>query len=199
MRPLASATLALFATLFSLQGVGASQETLSTERSWDLSVWISAATGEEITNSFAEAQTLSAGVFLGKSVTGEVGRGWWQGQFEYGVSVNPLFFELRPQLLHGIAFEPVILRWNSVRRFGRAAPYVELAGGGVRTNLDLPRGNTSNFNFTVNGGGGIYLLGRDQHAFDVGVLWTHISNANLGVQNPELNGIALRVGYHWFR
>lgn len=78
-------------------------------------------------------------------------------------------------------------------------PYVELAGGGARTKRDLPAGNTSDFNFTVSGGGGFYLRSRSTQAWDVGVRWMHISNANLGIQNPEFNGIQIRLAYHWFR
>lgn len=69
----------------------------------------------------------------------------------------------------GTGFEPVILRWNSSLHAGRVSPYVELAGGGVRTNSNLPIGNTSDFNFTTRGGGGILINRTPRHAIDVGV------------------------------
>jgi len=107
--------------------------------------------------------------------------------------VIPLFRQLRPESIYGAGFEPVILRWNSSLHAGRVSPYVELAGGGVRTNSNLPIGNTSDFNFTARGGGGILITRTPRHAIDVGVRWSHISDANLGVDHPEFNGIQVSV------
>ena len=171
----------------------------SQTRDWDISVWVAAETGEELLNNFSEAQILTAGVFAGRILTDEVGRGWRKGRFEWGMDVIPLFRQFRPEPLHGVGFEPVILRWNSSLRAGRVSPYIELAGGGVRTNTNLPAGNTSDFNFTARGGGGILISRTPRHAIDVGVRWSHISNANLGVANPEFNGIQVSIGYHWFK
>jgi lipid A 3-O-deacylase len=185
--------------LLLFRGRGVSQESRPKDVKWDLSTFFSAGTGEELSNSFGEAQIVSAGLFAGKTLTREIGSGWRRGGIEYAFSISPLFFQLRPQSLHGIAFEPVILRWNSNNVLGRAVPYVQLSGGAVRTNINLPAGDTSNFNFSAKGGGGIYLPAAGSNAFDVGVFWSHISNANLGVQNPEFNGIEVRVAYHWFR
>ena len=93
----------------------------------------------------------------------------------------------------------MILRWNSSLRTSRVAPYIELAGGAIRTNTNLPTGNTSNFNFTARGGGGIQIFMKPRRSVDIACRWSHISNANLGVKNPEFNGIQVSVGYHWFR
>ena len=168
-------------------------------RDWDISVWVAGATGEEHLNSFSEAQILSGGLFVGRTLTGQMGRGWRRGNLEFGMSLIPLFVHFTPQRLYGGGFEPVVLRWNSSFRVRRIAPYIELAGGGVRTNGNLPAGNTSDFNFTARGGGGIRISTRPRQAVDVGFRWWHISNANLGLQNPEFNGIQLSVGYHWFK
>jgi lipid A 3-O-deacylase PagL len=185
--------------IFALPSIGVCQETASSDRDWDLGIWVAFATGEENSNSFAEAQILSAGPFIGRIIKRQAGHGWSKGNLEYGFSASPLFFQLRPQHLYGIAFEPVILRWNSAHPLGRIKLYMELAGGGVRTNMDLPAGNTSNFNFTVSGGAGFYLHSRSSQVWDLGAHWSHISNANLGIQNPEFNGIQVRLAYHWFR
>jgi hypothetical protein len=166
---------------------------------WDFGVWAAGETGEEITNSFSEAQSLTAGVFVGRMLTGEVGHGWRRGRFEYGISLIPLFRQFMPQSVYGGGFEPVILRWNSSERFGRAVPYIELAGGGLRTNVNLPVGNTSDFNFTARGGGGIRAWKTNRRSIEIGCSWSHISNANLGVKNPEFNGIQVSIGYHWMR
>ncbi|MGA8621108.1 MAG: acyloxyacyl hydrolase [Candidatus Sulfotelmatobacter sp.] len=166
---------------------------------WDLSVWVAGATGEEVTNSFGEAQIWSAGLFLGRMITGKHGKSWRRGNLEYAADLVPVFETYGNQHVHGYGFDPVILRWNSALQTARVSPYLELAGGGLITNSNLPPGNTSSFNFTPKGGGGIYVRTRGRQSFDVGLRWSHISNANLGVDNPEFNGVQLSIAYHWFK
>ncbi|MGA8735591.1 MAG: acyloxyacyl hydrolase [Terriglobales bacterium] len=168
-------------------------------RNWDLAVWAAGETGEENTNSFAEAQILTAGVFIGKELTDEIGSGWRRGRLEFGISVIPLFRQFRAETIYGGGFEPVILRWNSSLHTSHLAPYIELAGGAVRTNTNFPTGDTSDFNFTARGGGGIQVFTKRRQFVDIGCRWSHISNANLGTRNPEFNGIQVSVGYHWIR
>jgi hypothetical protein len=167
---------------------------------WDISPWIAGATGEELTNSFTEAQLFSAGVFFGRVMTGEFGRGWRRASLELGFDVIPVFVQTGTQTVHGGGFDPVILRFTSGHRFGRVVPYIEIGGGGVATTSNFPPGNhTSDFNFTARGGGGIHLLTKRRQSLDVGCKWFHISNANLASFNPEFNGIQFSVGYHWFK
>ena len=166
---------------------------------WDFSIWVAGETGEETTNSFAQSQIVSAGAFAGKPITGEVGNGWRRGSLEYGFDIMPIFITANNQSVRGGGFDPVILRWNSSLRTSRFAPYVELSGGGVATTANLPPGNTSNFNFMAKGGGGIYVFTTKRQSFDIAFQWSHISNANLGIQNPEFNGLQLRLGYHWYK
>ena len=166
---------------------------------WDIGIWAAGATGEENTNSFAEAQILTAGFAVGHSITGEIGSGWRRGGLEYLLDVSPLFRTYGNQRIHGTAFDPVILRWNSSLHSGRLAPYIELGGGAVATPVNLPPGNTSSFNFMARGGGGIHLFTRNRQLLDLGFGWWHISNANMGTRNPEFNGVQLVVGYHWFK
>jgi len=168
-------------------------------RPWDFGVWFAAATGEENTNSFGEAQILSAGVFAGKTLTGEVGRGWRRGRLEFGFDVFPLFAQLRPLHLYGTGFDPIILRWNSSLRRGRVVPFIELGGGAVRTTRNLPAGDTSNFNFVARGGGGVQVATRRNQSLELSLRWWHVSNANLGARNPEFNGVQFSVGWHWHR
>ena len=168
-------------------------------RNWDLSLWVLGATGEENTNSLSEAQILAAGAFLGRTITPEMGKGWRRGSLEYGFDVFPLVLELAPKTVYGAAFEPLVLRWNSARHLGRVVPYIELAGGAMRTSSNLPAGDTSDFNFLARGGGGIQLPAGARHSVDIACRWWHISNANLGVRNPEFNGIQVGFGFHWFK
>jgi hypothetical protein len=164
---------------------------------WDLSVWMAGETGEELTNSFAEAQIWSAGISVGKTLTSEIGTSWRRGSLEYALDFVPVFETYGNQRIHGLGLDPVILRWNFAPRGKRIAPYIELSGGGVFTSANLPPGDTSNVNFMAKGGGGIYLRTANRQWFDVGCRWSHISNANLGDKNSEFNGIQVSIGYHW--
>ncbi len=168
-------------------------------REWDFGILLSGETGEEITNSFAESQIWSAGVFAGRMITDDCGNAWRRGRLEYAFDVIPIFETYGNQRTHGFGFDPVILRWNSALHASRVSPYIELSGGTVITPVNLPPGNTSSFNFMAKGGGGVYLRTRARQAFDIGVRWSHISNANLGVDNPEFNGVQLSIAYHWFK
>jgi hypothetical protein len=164
---------------------------------WDFSVWVAGETGEELTNSFAEAQIWSAGVFVGKTLTDVVGSNWHRGSLEYAADFMPVFEAYGDQRIHGWGFDPVILRWNSALHTSRVAPYIELSGGAVVTSANLPPGDTSNFNFMAKGGGGFYFQIEKRQWLDLGCRWSHISNANLGNYNPEFNGVQVSIGYHW--
>jgi len=189
----------LFLLLLSSMAFTQELPALGHKGSLDLSVWTSAETGEETTNSLTEAQIFSVGASAGWEITGEHGTGWRRGSLEYAFDFIPVFETFGNQRTHGIGFDPVILRWNSALHSARISPYIDLAGGGVSTPVNLPPGNTSSFNFLAQGGGGIYIRTHKRQAFDIGFRWSHISNANLGVQNPEFNGVQLRLAYHWFK
>ncbi len=165
----------------------------------DLGIWAAGETGEENTNSFTESQIWSAGVSAGWIVTGPHFSGWRRGSLEYAFDLMPVFETYGNQRIHGGGFDPVILRWNSAVHNSHVSPYVELSGGAVITSANLPPGNTSSFNFMAKGGGGIYLKTRKRESFDMGLRWSHISNANLGVINTEFNGVQLRLAYHWYK
>ena len=168
-------------------------------RAWDLSFWAAATTGEEHSNSFSEAQIFSAGVFVGHQLAGEIGRGWRRGSFEFGADFVPVFMQLAPQKITGTAFDPVIVRWNSHLQRGRVMPFIEVGGGGFHTRVNFPQGNTSNFNFLARAGGGVLISTRRAQALEISCRWWHVSNANLGTQNPEFNGIQVGLGWHWFK
>jgi lipid A 3-O-deacylase PagL len=168
-------------------------------RPWDFGIWVTGATGKELTGSFAEAQIVTAGFGVEKVITGELGNGWRRGRLAFGGNVIPLFVQLRPGRPYGFGVEPVILRWNSSWHATTWSPYIELAGGGVFTNTNLPAGDTSDVNFTARIGGGIQIHWGKREAVDLSCRWLHISNANLGRENPQFNGIQLTVGYHWHR
>jgi hypothetical protein len=168
-------------------------------RNWDLGVWAAGATGEESQNSFSETQIFTAGAFVGRALTGEIGSGWRRGRLEYVAEIAPVFVQFAPQGIRGISFTPVIFRWNTALHRGRVAPFIELGGGAVHTGVNFPSGDTSTFNFIARGGGGILVTIKRAQALEISCRWWHISNANLGNQNPEFNGIQVNVGWHWFK
>lgn len=181
-----------------LSGIACAQTNPESQsRAWDLSVWAAVATGEEHSNSFSEAQIFSAGVFVGHPLTREIGRGWRRGSFEFGADFVPVFMQLAPQKITGTAFDPVLVRWNSNR--GHVTPFAEVGGGGLHTRVNFPQGNTSNFNFLARAGGGVLISTRRAQALEISCHWWHVSNANLGTQNPEFNGIQVGLGWHWFK
>jgi len=164
---------------------------------WNVSVWAAGATGEEESSSWTQAQVWTAGVFVGRVITDELGKNRWRGHLEYGSNLA-VFVTSRPEVILGGGFEPIVLRWN-FSRSEHLVPYIELAGGGLITASNLPPGNTSNFNFTTRGGGGVHIFTRPRRSWDIGVRYLHISNANLGDENPQFNGLQITVGYHWFK
>lgn len=166
---------------------------------WDVSAWAAIATGEENTNSFNEARIWTAGFFLGKLMHREILSGWRRGTLEYGFNLIPLFVTSKSQKVHGGGFEPIVLRWYSSQGLDRVTPYLELAGGAVFTNSNLPPGNTSSMNFTARAGGGVQVFTHQRQSLDLSCRWMHASNANLGVRNPEFNGIQVSLAYHWFK
>ena len=188
-----------FALILVLAAAAHGQSPATENPKWDFAVWAATETGEETTNSFTEAQIASAGIFVGRILTADHGRSWSRGQFEYAADLMPLFVTSGNQHVHGFGFDPVILRWNSAVHTARCSPYIELAGGAVFTNANLPPGNTSSFNFTPKGGGGVYVRTRPRQYLDLGLRWSHISNANLGVDNYEFNGIQFTIAYHWLK
>jgi len=166
---------------------------------WDIGVWCAGATGEENRDAFSEAQLWSGGFFIGRVLATEIGKAWWKGSLEYGFDLIPVLVGSGAQHIYGGGFEPVVVRWNSGHTIRRLGPYIELAGGAVVTNTNLPQGDTSSFNFAARGGGGIQMSTKRRQGLDFGIRWWHLSNANLGVRNPEFNGVQVSVGYHWFK
>jgi hypothetical protein len=178
----------------------AQEQAIDKNRSWDIRVWVAGSTGEENRNSLTEAQLFSAGISIGKVIADGVGSGWWKGNLEYGFDVIPVFVAFGgTKRIYGGGVEPVVLRWTLSHHAHRVLPYIELGGGALISNANLPLGDTSSFNFTVRGGGGIQVSRKARRSIDIGCRWSHISNANLGVRNPEFNGVQVILGYHWLR
>lgn len=98
---------------------------------------------------------------------------------------------------YGIGGSPVGAQVNFVH-FRRVEPFLTSGGGFLYFNHQM-FGQT-NFNFTAQLGGGVQLFTANRRAaLDLGYKYHHISNANLGNQNPGLDSHMVFVGLSLFR
>src|ERR1700674_1900461 len=118
--------------------------------------------------------------------------GFLKGRFEYALDAVPLFLVFQPaNTAVGAGFNPLNLKWNFATR-GRVVPYLELSGGTLFTNHDVPTG-TDRVNFTSSAALGAHFLG-DSRNWSVELRYMHISNAGLGDRNSGINTVQVRLG-----
>jgi len=99
---------------------------------------------------------------------------------------------------YGIGGSPIGAQVNFVH-FRRVEPFLTSGGGFLYFNHRM-FGTTQQFNFTAQLGGGVQLFTSSRRtAIDLGYKYHHISNANLGNQNPGLDSHMLFVGLSVFR
>jgi|SRR5262245_52507506 len=120
------------------------------------------------------------------------GPGLLKGRFEYAVDAVPMFLVFQPaNTAYGISFNPVDLKWNFATR-SSFVPYLELDGGTLFTNRNVPS-RTNTVNFTTSGVFGVHLLGP-KYNWSVEARYMHISNAGLSNHNPGMNTFQVRLG-----
>jgi hypothetical protein len=118
--------------------------------------------------------------------------GFLKGRFEYALDAVPVFVVFQPaNTAYGAGFNPLNLKWNFATR-GRIVPYLELSGGTLFSNRDIPTG-TNNVNFTSAAALGTHFLGESRN-WSVEVRYMHISNAGLGDRNSGINTVQVRLG-----
>ncbi|HVB54818.1 MAG TPA: acyloxyacyl hydrolase [Candidatus Acidoferrales bacterium] len=168
-----------------------------TRGTWELGTFVGGGNGL-----FAASNTrfLLAGVRVGRILTGNHLPGLLRGNLEYAADFMPLSEVFQPgQKVYGGSFVPVILKWNFTSN-SKIAPYMMLAGGGLATTSNIPPGNTSTFNFMAGGSIGAYIFRKRGRAMTLETHWMHISNADLGIQNPQLvANFFFTIGYSWFK
>jgi lipid A 3-O-deacylase len=164
---------------------------------WDLGIFAGGGNGL-----FAASDTryFLAGGRIGRVLTQDHVSGWARGNFEYATGFTPVFVVLQQgRAVYGGNFTPVMLVWNFTAA-RRIVPYILLSGGGLVTSDNVPPGNTSNFNFVGGGSFGLHAFLRPGRALTFETHWVHISNANLGRENPQLvSNFLFTVGYTWFK
>lgn len=175
-----------------LAALPAHAQSSSTEIGPSRSEWvvIGGAGGSIGTGSRAGRDQAFYAIEWGRLVSGEHGSGVLRGQLEMVVEFTPVFVAFQSNRAEGAGCSPVMFRWN-LRQHGPIQPYLELAGGVVATNRDVPEG-TTRWNFTTHGGAGARVRVADRWGVVAGYRFHHLSNANTAPRNPGINS---NVGY----
>ena len=132
------------------------------------------------------------GLRYGWVLTDAHGQGFLRGRFEYAVDAIPAFLVFQPaNTAYGVGLDPLGLKWN-FSSHGRISPFLELTGGVLFTNHDIPTG-TNSVNFMSNLALGTHVLGP-RYNWSVEARYMHISNAGLATPNPGINTVQVRIG-----
>jgi len=156
----------------------------------EVQIW--AGGGHSVSGGRGDTGIFNAGLRYGWVLTGPHLPSFLRGRFEYAVDAIPLFLVFQPaNTAYGVGFDPLGLKWN-FQHHGRISPYLELTGGVLFTNHDVPTG-TNTVNFMDQAALGMHIL-RAKHNVSVEVRYLHISNAGLATPNPGVNSVQLRLG-----
>jgi len=156
----------------------------------EVQIW--AGGGHSVPGGTKNTGAFNAGLRYGWILTGPHLPGPLRGRFEYALDAVPAFFVFQPaNTAYGAGFDPLVLKWN-FERHGHLSPYLELTGGTLFTNHDVPTG-TNRVNFTDQAALGVHVLGP-KHNLSLEVRFMHISNAGLATPNPGVNTVQVRLG-----
>jgi hypothetical protein len=138
----------------------------------------------------------NVGLRYGLILTAPHGPSFLRGRLEYAIDVVPAFLVFQKQnTAYGVGVNPFAFKW-AFDTHGSVVPYLEIGGGTLFSNTQVPAG-TSRINFTTSGAIGLHFL-RSKHNFSTEVRFMHISNAGLATPNPGINTVQLRLGFGWF-
>jgi len=172
-----------------MAGIAGAQATPE-QGSNELELW--AAGGHSVAGGTSKTEVLNAGMRYGRVISGLHLPSWLRGRFEYTVEVVPVYLIFQPaNTAYGWGFNPLGLKWDFQRR-RRLSPYLELDGGTLFSNHDVPT-YTNDVNFTPSAAFGTHVLGQ-KYNWSVEVRYLHISNAGLARYNPGLNTVQVRLG-----
>lgn len=156
----------------------------------EVQVW--AGGGHSVPGGTSDTEAFDAGLRYGWVITAAHLPGLLRGRFEYAVDAVPLYLIFQPaNTAHGVGFNPLGLKWNFERR-GRLSPYLELGGGVLFSDHNVPT-YTNTVNFTPSAALGTHVLG-EKYNWSVELRYLHISNAGLATPNPGLNTVQVRLG-----
>src|SRR5215469_15437526 len=156
----------------------------------EVQVW--AGGGHSVAGGRGNTGAFNAGLRYGWVLTGLHLPGFLRGRFEYAVDAVPVFLVFQPaNTAYGVGFDPLGLKWN-FQRHGRISPYLELTGGVLFTNHNVPI-YANNVNFTPSAALGTHILGA-KYNWSLELRYLHISDAGLTPLNPGINTVQVRVG-----
>jgi hypothetical protein len=156
----------------------------------ELQIWSGG--GHSVPGGTDRTSAFNVGVRYGWILTDLHLPGILRGRFEYAVDVVPVFFVFQPaNTAFGGGFNPLGLKWN-FERHGRFSPYLELGGGVLFTNHNVPT-YVNNVNFTPSAALGMHVLGA-KYNWSLELRYLHISDAGLTNPNPGLNTVQVRLG-----
>ena len=160
----------------------------------EIQVW--AGGGHSVSGGRGSTGAFNAGLRYGWILTDPHLPGFLRGRFEYAVDAVPVMLFFQPaSTAFGMGFDPLGLKWN-FQRHGRISPYLELTGGALFTNHDVPTG-TNRVNFMDQAALGMHILGA-KHNVSLELRYMHVSNAGLATPNPGVNTVQVRLGFGRF-
>jgi hypothetical protein len=160
----------------------------------EIQVW--AGGGHSVPGGTKNTGAFNAGLRYGWILTDPHLPGLLRGRFEYALDAVPIFLIFQPaNTAFGMGFDPLGLKWN-FERHGRFSPFLELTGGAVFTNHDIPTG-TNRVNFMDQAALGTHILGA-RYNVSLELRYMHISNAGLATPNPGINTVQVRLGIGQF-
>jgi len=156
----------------------------------EVQIW--AGGGHSVPGGTKDTGAFNAGLRYGWILTGPHLPGFLRGRFEYAIDAIPVFFVFQPaNTAYGVGFDPLGLKWNFLRR-GRLSPFLELTGGTLFTDHNVPT-YTNTVNFMDQAAFGVHVLGA-KYNVSVELRYMHISNAGLANLNPGVNTVQVRLG-----
>jgi hypothetical protein len=182
-----------FLVLVAVMLLGASAciaQTGPEEGGHEVQLWL--AGGHSVAGGTKNIGLFNAGLRYGWILTGPHLPGFLRGRFEYAVDAVPAFLVFQPtNTAYGAGFSPLGLKWD-FEPHGWLSPYLELNGGMLFTDHNVPTG-TNSVNFTSAAALGTHILGA-KYNWSLELRYLHISNAGLGNYNPGLNTVEVRLG-----
>jgi Lipid A 3-O-deacylase (PagL) len=183
--------LLIFFLLIMATGMVFAQDVAAPEEGGhEVQVW--AGGGHSVPGGTQRTEAFDLGFRYGWVITGPHWPGILRGRFEYTVDAVPVYLIFQPaNTAYAAGINPLGLKWNFERR-GRLSPYLELGGGVLFSNHNVPT-YTNTVNFSPSAAFGTHILG-EKYNWSVELRYLHISNAGLGANNPGLNTVQVRVG-----
>lgn len=189
-RPKSLASVWILIAIFAMNLCARAQEGRPEEGGREIQIWTGG--GYTVPGGTKDTGVWNLGLRYGWILTAPHGPGFLKGRFEYAVDAVPMFLVFQPaNTAYGVGFDPLTLKWNFATR-GKVSPFLELNGGVLFTNHDVPTG-TNTVNFASSVAFGAHILGP-KYNWSLEARYMHISNAGLATPNPGINTVQIRLG-----